>query len=142
MASIPPDKLRMAAYGQVYQTANPKKPKTPDVRLYVTVNDKELRKAGVDFDGKEEAFALVPTRVKEKGKTVIKWVEHELAYAGTQSDRGGNTYDRHELLLPPKGVNLNDLRNLGVAYGLRTNDGKGHVDTQWLQYGDSNFKLR
>jgi hypothetical protein len=102
------------------------------VELSVTVNDAALRRQGHQFDGLEQAFALVPTR---NGQNQVEWQRVDLSFAYRSSDRGGGMYDTHSMRYEPKGVRAEDLQNLGVAYGLKTNTGD-----VWLQYANDNHK--
>ena len=104
-----------------------------DVNLRVTVNDAALRREGHQFDGMEQAFALVPTRNK---KNEIEWKRVALTFTGRTADRGGNQYDTHTAKIQGKGIRTEDLKNLGVAFGLKTDTGE-----VWLQHSDDNYKL-
>jgi len=72
-------------------------------------------------------------------------------YAYPSADRTGNSYDNHQTTIKTtsKGsvivvdgqtktvnIKLDDLRKLGVAYGLKTNAGD-----VWLQYSGDNARL-
>ena len=114
-------------------TLKPRSKAPKDVNLQVTVNDAALRREGHQFDGMEQAFALVPTRNK---KNQIEWKRVELSFTHRSADRGGNMYDTHVAKIQGKGIRTDDLKNLGVAYGLKTNTGE-----VWLQHSDDNYKL-
>ena len=123
-----------ATSANVSATVNPRSKKVPkDVNLQVTVNDAALRREGHQFDGMEQAFTLVPMRNK---KNQIEWKRVELSFSYRGSDRGGNQYDTHTAKIQGKGIRTDDLKNLGVAYGLKTNTGE-----VWLQHSDDNYKL-
>lgn len=126
-------KFNNATYANVSATTKPNRKTPTSVRLEVTVNDKALRNTGHDFNGLEQAFALVPTRNK---KNQIEWKRVEIPFAHRSSDRGGNMYDIHSVSIKGTGIRTEDLKNLGVAYGLKTNTGE-----VWLQYADDNYKL-
>jgi hypothetical protein len=120
------------------------------VKLAVSVNDRALHQIPElnGFDNLEQAFALVPTRNK---KNEVVWERVDVPYAFASADRGNNKYDNHETTITAtkssvivvdgkkKTVNIDagDLRNLGVAYGLKTNAGD-----VWLQYSGDNARLR
>jgi hypothetical protein len=129
------------AYGKVYLTkpdaGTAKKP--PTVKLSVQVNDKSVRENGVDFDGLEKAFALVPTRNNSNG---IEWKRIDLEFQGTRTDRAGQSWDAHNVTVNTSAftVREEDLRTLGVAFGLETKNGRGQGDNVWLQNSGNNFK--
>ncbi|MDP1916158.1 MAG: hypothetical protein Q8L14_07925 [Myxococcales bacterium] len=122
-----------ATSANVSATTKPRSKAPKDVNLQVTVNDAALRREGHQFDGMEQAFALVPTRNK---KNQIEWKRVELSFTHRSADRGGNMYDTHVAKIQGKGIRTDDLKNLGVAYGLKTNTGE-----VWLQHSDDNYKL-
>jgi hypothetical protein len=141
-----------AANGYVVATTSTPTAKKPtEVRLSVSVNDRALHQIPElnGFDNLEKAFALVPTRNK---KNEVVWERVDVPYAFPSADRGGNRYDIHEATIKSttkgsvivsdgqtKTVNIkvDDLRKLGVAYGLKTNAGD-----VWLQYQGDNALLR
>jgi hypothetical protein len=98
----------------------------------VTVRDDELRRVGHQFDGLEHAFALVPTRNQ---KNQVEWKRIEIPFSARTMDRTGGSLDIHQLTINGTGIRTDDLKNLGVAYGLKTNTGD-----VWLQYRDDNYK--
>lgn len=122
-----------ATSANVSATTKPRAKAPTNVKLEVTVNDAALRRNGHDFDGMEQAFALVPTRNK---KNQVEWKRVELTFDHRSADRGGNMYDTHTVTIKGTGIRTQDLKNLGVAYGLKTNSGD-----VWLQYADDNYKL-
>jgi len=144
-------KGNFAANGYVSATTSTPTAKKPDqVRLSVTVNDRVLREIPElnGFDNLEKAFALVPTRNK---KNEVVWERVDVPYAYPSADRTGNSYDNHQTTIKTtsKGsvivvdgqtktvnIKLDDLRKLGVAYGLKTNAGD-----VWLQYSGDNARL-
>jgi hypothetical protein len=123
-----------AAYGSVYQHGQ-----NSDVNLSVRVDDKKVRELGVDHDGFEKVFALVPQKDGD-------WKRVDLQYGGSYGDRGGGgPYDNYSLSLSgwKDNVSLDDLRNRGVAFGVEVS-GAGGKDpsTVWLQGFDDNYKLK
>ncbi len=83
--------------------------------------------------GARVPVALVPTRNK---KNQVEWKRVELTFDHRSADRGGNMYDTHTVTIKGTHIRTQDLQNLGVAYGLKTNTGE-----VWLQYADDNYKL-
>lgn len=144
-------KYNPAASGSVYATtAKPNSAKPKELTLSVTVNDRALANIPElnGFDNMERAFALVPTRNK---KNEIVWERVDIPFTHTSSDRGGNRYDVHNATIKSttKGavivsdgqkktvnIKMDDLRKIGVAYGLQTNTGE-----VWMQTKDDNYKV-
>lgn len=144
-------KYNNATSGNVYATTTTPAAKKPkEVQLSVTVNDRALQQMPElkGFDNMEKAFALVPTRNK---KNEIVWERVDIPFNHTASDRGGNRYDVHNATIKSttKGavivadgqkktvtIKMDDLRKLGVAYGLQTNTGE-----VWMQHRDDNYRI-
>jgi hypothetical protein len=144
-------KYNNATSGSVYATTTTPAAKKPkEVDLSVTVSDRALHQIPelAGFDNMEKAFALVPTRNK---KNEVVWERVDIPFNHTSSDRGGNQYDVHSAVIKTtsKGavivadgqkktvnIKMDDLRKLGVAYGLKTNTGE-----VWMQQKDDNFKI-
>lgn len=108
------------------------------VSLTVGVQDDKIREQGVDHNGYEKAFALVPQANGE-------WKRYELDYAGSSFNRGvGAATDNFGVVLDgwDDDVKLDDLRQRGVAFGLEVtgHDGKS-TETLWLQGYEDNYKL-
>jgi len=107
-----------------------------DVTLRVRVQDEEIRKIGVDHDGYENVFALVPM---EDGS----WKRFDLGYGGMSYDRLGPSYDMFYLHLSgPEKVSLEALRQSGVAFGVEVSGAHDEEPTTiWLQGFADNYKL-
>lgn len=144
-------KFNNATYGNVSATTTTPAAKKPkEVQLSVTVNDRALHQIPElnGFNNMEQAFALVPTRNK---KNEVVWERVDIPFNHTASDRGGNQYDVHNATIKTttRGavivadgqkktvtIKMDDLRKLGVAYGLKTNTGE-----VWMQQKDDNFRI-
>jgi hypothetical protein len=112
-----------------YTTNNRMAPK-PEFVMAVGIRDQEIRKAAPGFDGYEKAFALVPRYYAGD----IMWEKMPLKYAGTSGIVEQRDY--HSLWLDPAKVDLNAIRNHGVAFGVETN-----VGTFWGQGYAQNVQM-
>ena len=94
------------------------------LNLVVSVEDARMRQHLPGFDNMEQVFALVP----HPDASQVRWQEHALTWVTRLSigRSGTRHFDIHELHLPAVDVDL--LREHGVAVGVRTNAG-----TLWAQ---------
>lgn len=109
----------------------------PSVELYAVVDDNNIRKDHPGFDGMEKLFALLPRRVD--GNTVT-WERYDLRYNGKYVTGDGSysqaTNEVHDLQLETKTLDLDAIKQYGVAFGADTN-----VGTIWCQSADDNYGL-
>jgi len=111
-----------------------------NVALEVQVNDQKIRDLGVEHDGYEKPFALVPTRAGS-------WKRVDLEFSGSSYTRFGPSTpnDTYRKLLNgwDGDISLDDLRQKGVAFGIDVSGRDGqNPSTIWLQGFDDNYKLR
>lgn len=111
-----------------------------NIALEVQVNDQKIRDLGLEHDGYEKPFALVPTRDGS-------WKRVDLEYSGASYTRFGSSTpnDTYRKVLDgwTGDVSLDDLRNKGVAFGIDVSGPNGqNSSTVWLQGFDDNYKLR
>ncbi|MCB9653814.1 MAG: hypothetical protein H6729_06760 [Deltaproteobacteria bacterium] len=123
--------------GQQAATANIwVSPSEDAINLELSVSDNRLRNLGIETDGLEKPFVLIP-----KHGT---WTPYFLQYGGTYSNRGSNEirdgYNLH-IDLAGEGFDLNEIKQRGVAFGLDVSGAYGsNPTTVWLQGFDDNYK--
>ena len=110
-----------------------------NISLEVQVNDQKIRDLGVEHDGYEKPFALVPTRNGD-------WQRIDLQFSGSSYNRFGapSPNDTYRKVLDgwTSNVNLDDLRQKGVAFGIDVAGPNGqNPSTIWLQGFNVNYKL-
>jgi len=98
----------------------------------VGVNDAEVRKQ-FDYDGLERPFVMIPTKVDGQ----VQWQTQDLVHTGTSRTGyfGDQPVDDYAL---PKNVkvDLDAVRQYGIAIGMHTNNGD-----VWAQQSGQNFKV-
>ncbi|MCB9652615.1 MAG: hypothetical protein H6729_00595 [Deltaproteobacteria bacterium] len=109
-------------------------PNDDHLNLGMSISDSRLRSLGIETDGLERPFAIVP----KNGE----WKRYDLQYGGTYSNRGSNEVrDSYNLSLnlEHEGIHFDEIKGAGVAFGLNVSGSYGTTPTTlWLQdYGDN-----
>lgn len=118
-------------------TANVWVPPSNDaLNVGMSISDNRLRNMGIETDGLEKPFVLVP----KNGE----WKRYELQYGGSYSNRGSSevrdTYNLR-LDLGNEHLSLNEVQRLGVAFGLDVTGPYGsNPTTVWLQGFEDNYR--
>ncbi|MBK8012393.1 MAG: hypothetical protein IPK13_13670 [Deltaproteobacteria bacterium] len=109
-------------------------PNDDTLNIGMSISDSRLRSLGIETDGLERPFVIVPRHGE--------WKRYDLQYGGTYSNRGSNEIrDSYNLCLnlEREGLSLDEVKAEGLAFGLNVSGSYGSDPaTLWLQgYGDN-----